>query len=321
MPQKIKIPATQLARVRDLEDSLTRAANSGDLRKAKLALDDLKSILQKYHHESRLFENYLRLYEAALEHWDLALAKRGFRFVRENVGRKTRLYLEATVLLAITHLRERDLFAAQPYMAEVLQDEKTIGSENQRQLFRAEVIGRFDQEGAIAALAEAYPEIKDAADTHQKAVQLLRQGRDEDELLEEIGTETPQSVKDFILKVDEMSKKMLPDAERLLLPSPREVVRNKQAGRVVFEGVKRRLYSRICDRKSDVHITWLQKGLDAVLSGEYVTNAVFATLADLRIGFGAIAVGISALVMRQGINNFCARNQPKPFMSLRRLRA
>lgn len=318
MPQMLKIPPRQLSRVRELERSLLNSAHSRDLKKAKLALNDLKSILEKYNHRGRLYENYLRLYEAALEHWDLNLAKNGFRFVRQNVDRKTRLYLEATVLLAIAHLRERDLFAAQPYMSEVLQDEQTISSENQRRRFRAEVIDRFDQEGAIAALAEVYPELREEADMHQRAVQLLRQGTNEDDLLEEIGTNTPQAVKDFILKIDEMSKRMLPDAERLLLPSPREVVRNKQAGKVVFEGVKRRLYSRICDKDSEVYAAWFHRGLDAVLSGGYVTNAVFATLTDLRIGVGAVAVGISALVMQQGVRNFCDRNQPTRLMSLRR---
>ena len=132
MPSPKKIPPDQLARVRSLEDVLVRAASAGNLKKAKLALNDLRTILETYGHGARLLQNYLKLYEAALESWDLGLAKRGFRIVRQRANKRTRLYLEATALLALTHLREQDLFAAEPLMAEVLRDDCVIRSETQR---------------------------------------------------------------------------------------------------------------------------------------------------------------------------------------------
>ena len=230
MPRPKRIPPIQLERVRALEERFLKAVSSGDLQKAKLILNDLKPILEEHHHEHRLLENYLRLYEGALEAWNLPIAKRGLESVRSRANKSTRLYLEATTLLAIAHLREGDLFSAEPLMAEVLRNDEVIESEVTRRLFRRETIDRFDQEGALSAYAKVYPEIKSEAEVHAEAVQLLRKGKGEAELLEGLGSETPQSVKDFILKVDRLSKNILPDAERLLLPSPQEIVKDRHAG-------------------------------------------------------------------------------------------
>ena len=169
----------------------------------------------------------------------------------------------------------------------------------------------------MASLANCYPDVKDEAEVHHEAIELLRAGCNEDDLLERLGAETPQAVKEFLLKVDRISKNLLPDAERLLLPSPGEMVRNKQAGRIIFGGIKRRLYVRICDKESEVYKEWVHKGLDRVLAEGYVSNAVLATFIDLKVGLGALAISVSALVMRLGIRNFCDRNRPTLLMDLR----
>lgn len=315
-----KIPKGQLERVRRLEQALSSHAGRGDLRAAKVALDELKTILNPYGHRARLMQNYMVLYEAALEKGDLGVAKRGFEFVRRNTRSSTRAHLEATALLAIAYLRCRDLSSAGPLIAEVLRNESVIRSEERRRQFHREVIERFDEEGALAALANEHTEVMTEAEIHQRAISLLMQGRNEDELAEAIGRETPQAVKDFLLKVDQLSKNLLTHEERLLLPSPREVIKNRQTGRVVFGGVRRRLYRYICQEDSDVYQAWIKGGLDAILDRGYVTGAVIAGLADLRVGAGAVAVGISALLIKLGIANFCEKSKPSGLMSLRRRR-
>ena len=318
MTRPLKIPERQLERVRWLEDQLERAARAGELNKAKVALDDLKPILNKYHHTARLLQAYLKLYEGALESWNLDVAKRGFEFVRNQAGKNTRIYLEATALLAISHLREQNTFSAEPLMAEVLRNEEIIKSEKQRTTFRQEIIDRFDQEGALAALADCHPDLKSESEIHQEAVRLLRQGKTENDMEELIGANTPQSVKDFLLKVDTISKNLLPHEERLLLPSPKEVVKNRQAGRVLFQGVRRKIYFYVCDKDSKIYQAWLHEGIDAILNKGYVASAVVGALADLRIGAGAIAVGVTAALMKMGVETYCKKNKPNSLMSLRK---
>lgn len=317
MPIPRKLPKTQLDRVKGLEEVLDIYASAGNLRKAKLALNELKEILRKYDHDARIMHGYLKLYEAALESWDLNTAKRGFQFVRNNTNKKTRIYLEATTLLAIAHLRDQDLVGAEPLMASALRNEYVIKSEAKRTQFRREVIERFDQEGALAALGQAHPELQSEAQIHQDAIKLLKEGKNEDELQEIIGKQTPQSVKDFLLKVDAMSKNLLPHETRLLLPGPKEIIKNKQVGKVIFNGVRRKLYRYICKEDSEIYQAWLHGGIETILSKGYIASAVVGAMADIRIGASAVAVGVSAMLMKLGVANFCEKNQPISLMGLR----
>jgi len=241
MARPQRIPETQLSRVHRLEKKLDEAANEGKLEEAKLALDDLKTILSKYNHQARILQGYLKLYESALEAWDLGLAKRGFEYVRQGASKNTRTYLEATALLAIAHLRDQDLQKAEPYIVEVLKNDSVIKSEMTRTNFRKEIIERFDQEGTLAALSKSDTESYSKTKVHQEAVALLMEGKNEDDLQEHIGARTPQSVKDFLFKIDQFGKNILPHHERLLLPSPKDIVNNKQAGRIIFNGINRPL--------------------------------------------------------------------------------
>ena len=68
-----------------------------------------------------------------------------------------------------------------------------------------------------------------------------------------MGSRIPQEVKDFILKVDVLSRKLLPHETRLLLPSPGDVVKNRQVAQLVFSAAKRRLYGMVCDENSETY--------------------------------------------------------------------
>ena len=173
MARPRKIPEQQLARVHRLEAILSAATEVGDLPRAKIALDDLRPILERYHHNHRVLEAYLMLYETALEAWDLDLAKRGFEFVRREANKRTRLSLEATVLLALAHLRSQDLFSAEPLMAEALRNDDVITSKPQRDAFRREAIERFDQDGALASMARLHPEVIHEAQRSDSSARVL----------------------------------------------------------------------------------------------------------------------------------------------------
>lgn len=312
------IPESVLRRVRDIEGRLESHAVRGNLQSAKRALNELKPVLKQYNHNARLYAAYLRLYEAALESWTLGTAERGFNFVRDNANKGTRLRLEATALIAITHLRKGNAEAADPFIKEVLLDEETITSPDKRREFRREVIDRFDEEGALAALAKVHVEVLDEPSAKERAIELLREGKNEEEIADYIGVNMPNSVKAFLYKVDEISKNALPNDERLLLPSPGEMVKDKKVGEVVFAGVKRRLYRRVCDKDSDVYQAWLSGGMDALTNINNLPSVVLAALTDLRLGAGAIAVGVIAMTMKMGINTFCEKSKPRRLMSFRR---
>lgn len=321
MSRPLQIDPLQLERINRIETSLAKAVRQGDLKRAKLCVDDLRPILQRYQHGTRLLENYLILYEAALEAWELDLARSGFEFVIREASRTSRLSLEARTLLAITFLRKNDILSAEPHIADVLRNDRVIKSAEKRREFRREAIDRFDQEGAIAALAHLFPEHMDEAKVHERALKMLREIPFEDQLEEELGAAVPQAVKDFILKVDEFAKNQLPSAERLMLPGPAEIIKNRRVGSIVFDGVTRRMYRHLCDEDSEAQKRWVKGGINSVLNGGFLITIVMQAALDARIMIPAAAATISALVMKRGLGNFCQNHQPRELMSLRRKRA
>lgn len=313
-----KIPQKIRPRVAKLEQEILDQSQRGNLAAAKLSLNDLRPILERYGQKARLLQAYLYLYEGALQSGELETAKRGFQFVRDQANKKTRLYLEATALLAITHLRDKNLFSAEPLMFEVLNNERLIRSDIRREQFIAELVDRFDREGALTGLSRVHSEPLPVQEVHERAMLLLQQGLNEDDLEENLGQAVPQEVRDFILEVNRVSRKSLPPADRLLLPPPRELGKDRKVGSLVFRGIRHRLYPYICEEESEVYQAWVHKGLSAICDNAFVANVVVGALGNLKILAGGIAIGVTALVIKNGLTKFCIASKPQPFFSLRR---
>jgi hypothetical protein len=182
------------------------------------------------------------------------------------------------------------------------------------------IVERFDQEGALAALAESSPHMNTNSekDIHKAAVDILKQGKNEDDIQEMLGASVPQSVKDYLFRIDSISKNLLSYEQRKRLPGPKEVIKNKNIGSIVFRGFKRKLYKYICDEKSEVYQAWLKDGINSMLDSGFIASIVVTALADLRIGASALAARITAFIMNQGITNFCDKNKPSSLMVLRK---
>jgi hypothetical protein len=257
------------------------------------------------------------LFEAALEAGKLQIAKTGFSGVRKLVSTRTRVYLEATALLAICHLREKDLEKAEPLIAEVLQNDNVIRSNRRRRQFRIRIHHRFAEEGLLAALRGHGTERLEVNDIHFKAGQLLQE-KTEDQLFAELGQAIPPQVKDFLLRVDQLSRRQFPKIEVKYLPRPENLLENKKAGETLFSSIRRVLWRSLCDPDSHIYQAWFNEGMMAVLDRKYIAGAVIAALAGLQIGVYAIAVSATALVLKFGLEVFCDRYQPEGVMISRK---
>lgn len=313
-----RIPTKLVERVAKLESDVLRAAEHGRLEQAKVAINELRPILEQYGQRSRLLESYLFLYEGALENGDLDTAKRGFQFVRDYANQRTRRYLEATALLAITYVRDNDLFSAEPLMHEVLTNDGFIKSEQRREIFVADLVDRFDREGALSALSRVHTEELPIRDVHERAMSLLQEGLSEDEIEERLGQSVPQEVRDFILKVNRVSRKALPTSDQRLLPAPKELIKDKTVGGLVFRAFQKKLYPYICNENSEVYQAWVQKGLSAICDQAFVANVVVGALGSYKVLAGGIAVGLTAMIIKSGLTKFCLASKPEPFFSKRR---
>jgi len=313
-----KIPDNLTSRVTRLEQAVVKMSQEGNLVSAKESLNDLRPILEKYGQNSRLLQSYLRLYEGALESHQLETARDGFADVRRRSNRKTRLYLEATSLLAITFIRLHDLNSAEPLMHEVFNNDIFIRSERQRQLFIQEISERFDREGAISALARVKSDELSEREVHEQAMALLQQGLTDSELTERLGAGIPDSVRNYVLRINQIARKSLPASDLKLLPPPRDFDADIRVGGLIFRSLQRRLHKFLCDEESEVYQAWLREGLNGLCSKAWVSAAVLSSLGSLRIAAGGMAVSLVAIVVQSGLTNFCRIELDEHFLSLRK---
>lgn len=314
MPKKPPpLTPDQKERLQRLEPALRSAVRAGHYPAAKRIVAELQAVLRPTGHETRLMQAKNWLFQAAMEAGELNVAIHGFTGIRQKVSPRTRVYLEATALLAICHLRRKEIALAEPLMAEALRNDTNIQSERRRRQFRRRLIERFEEEGMLAALIGRDHVLLDINAVQEDATAAIRLKSD-DELLVEIGTAVPQEVIEVLLRIHEFSAKQLPSAERKLLPPPQQVVKRHEVGTKVFAATKRVLWKALCDPENEVHQLWHTGGLMAVLDKKAVTAAVVSALAGMRVGLYALAVSATALVLKLGLSVVCEVWKPDGIM-------
>ena len=139
----------------------------------------------------------------------------------------------------------------------------------------------------------------------------------EDEIYHYLGKALPKQTKDILFQIDDFSKNQLPSAERKMLPSPKEMIKDERAGKTVFQSLKRVVYKSLCDPQSEVYKAWFKNGLGVVLDKKYISGAIAAALSGLGIGFKALIISAVALVLRFGLEVYCEHFKPLGIMEIR----
>jgi hypothetical protein len=287
-----------------LEPRLREASRRGDFAEAKRLTFDIQSVLRPTGHETRLQKAKNWLFEAALEAGETRTAVAGFEGVRRKVRKKTRAYLNATVLLAVAHLRLRDVTSAEPLIREALTLEDNITSERKRAQFRVQVVKRLEIEYLVALLADESLKQLEAETVLDEAARLVS-SKTEDDILGYLADGVPLQRVEEALRLYSYSRGLLPPSERKLLPSPSEKRMKRKIGGTIWEAVKRVIWRALCDPSSDMHQMWFEKGLKTAVDYRAVAGAVTAALAGMRIGYFGLAVAASAIVIKTGVEVFC----------------
>ncbi|QNH08204.1 hypothetical protein HNQ27_12310 [Pseudomonas sp. B11D7D] len=105
--QSSPLSEDQKNKLKGLEPALRLAASRRDYEQAKKITQEIQSILRPTGHETRLMQAKNYLFETALETGKIDTAISGFVGVRQKTAKSTRLYLEATTLIAICYLRKK----------------------------------------------------------------------------------------------------------------------------------------------------------------------------------------------------------------------
>jgi hypothetical protein len=310
-----KLTPEQLEKLHALEPRLKAAAVRGDYKSAQEFTAAIQEILRPTGHETRLMQVKAWLFEAAMEARRLDIAEPGFIGIRKKVSKGSRLYIEATTLLAICYLRQKNLANAGPLIAEVLRS-RNIRSESGRRQFLRQAVLRFEEEGLLAALVEKNQDDLDPEEIQDLAAELVRT-KNEDEIFSEIGKALPPESVAFLMKVDAMAKRGLTKKEVLYLPGEAQILEKAELGRTTFRSVKRVLWNSLCNPESDIYKAWFSAGLNFVLDRKYLTTAITTTLLHVGIGIHALAVSFAALIMKFGIEVYCDRFKPDFIMEAR----
>lgn len=310
-----KFTQIQKERLNRLEPALKKAVSTGDLNLIKSIIMDLQNIYLPTGNEAKLLMAKNRWLEVEMDQGNLTIAERGLLGIRAKANKKTRVYLEATTLLAICYLRSNELMKAEPLIKEVLTNDSVIKSEENRQKFRRLIIERFDEEAVLYAIkSERIQDI--ISDTDQITLEAtnLANKFTSDELYENLGFKIPKAAKDILSRVDMFAKKQLPTAERLKLPSPTLNHEDKKVGKTVFSSIKRSVYKSICDKEGD-----LNKRINTGLTSLQATLTVVVTelFTRLNIGIKILLVNTIAIIMKLGLDVYCDLYKPTDIMELR----
>jgi hypothetical protein len=314
MTRPPKLTNDQKRHLKNLEPVLRSAARRGDFETAKRVATEIQAVLRPTGHETRLMQAKNWLFEAALEAGKTSIAVAGFMGVRNKSSATTRVFLEATALLAICHLRRGDFESAEPFMADAIRREYNIASAQRRAQFRRRMIDRFEAEWVVATLRAAGRfEAMDPSAVQDEAGRMVRTKGD-DEILEQVGRSVTPEIVERIFRVYDFARNQVPPVEQKYLPSGQERRRQKEVGRTLTEAVKKVVWRSLCDPSSDIYKLWYASGFEAVINKKVIGTAVVMALGGIGVGWFVLAASVSAMIFKMGIEVFCEVAKPKSLM-------
>jgi hypothetical protein len=238
-------------------------------------------------------------------------AEAGFVGIRKLSGPTTRLYLEASALLAVCKLRQKRVPEAKTLITEVISKINNITTERTRRQFQKRLIERIEEECVLTELIGTGDLALNVDEVDAKAKVLAT--HPDDEILKLIGDNVPAASVHLLHDVRTYSIKQLPGPDRKLLPAPETAEEPRQIGRTTFAILKRIAWKTFCKPSSPIYKLWSNR-VPKVFNEGYFSAAVVTTLSDFRIGVPMIASGLAALVMKYSAEEFCELAKPKGMM-------
>lgn len=217
MPIK-KLTQNQLTTLAPLENKLKRAVGSAEVEVAIEITTKIQVIFGSDRSHHRLLRNKLWMFEACLDDNRLTYAEAGFTGIRNLARPNTRIWLEASALLAVSVLRQKRGTQAKQLIREVIASINNIASDRTRHQFQRRLVERLEEECILAELIGTETTSLDADEIHEKAILLVQQNSD-DEILRLLGNSVPPASIHLLGDIRDYSIKQLPEPDKKLLPS------------------------------------------------------------------------------------------------------
>jgi hypothetical protein len=307
-----KLTEEQLNKLRPLEEKLKAAVRSASPEMAIEIAGQIQALFSNDRKHHRLLRAKLWAFEACLDSNRITYAQNGFVGIRKLSGKTTRLYLEASSLLAICYLRSKKTSEAKKIIKEVVDKLNNIGSDRTRRQFQKRLLERIEEECILTELIGVGESELNIEEIQAKAVLLIQKNSD-NEIFRLIGNSVPTSGINLLHNVRTYSLNQLPAPDRKLLPAPDKAEQPQKIGKITFAVIRRIAWKTFCNPDSSIYKLW-SKRVPKVFNEGYFSAAVVATLSDFKIGIPLIASGVSALVMKYTAEEFCELSKPKGLM-------
>lgn len=307
-----KLHEYQLTALRPLEAQLRKAVAQAEPEKAVEIAGKIQALFPDDRKHHRLLRAKLWAFEACVDANRLSYAETGLIGVRKLASPSTRLYLEASALLAVALLRQKKVADSKKIIREVIGNINNIASDRTRHQFQKRFISRIEEECILAELIDTGDGQLDASEIEAKAILLIQHNSD-DEILKLIGNSVPSPGLRLLSDVRTYSIQQLPPPDRKMLPPPEKAEQPKNIGRTTFALLRRIAWKTFCKPSSPIYKLW-SKRVPKVFNEGYFSAAVITALGDFRIGIPLIASGLAALVMKYSAEEFCELAKPKGLM-------
>ena len=307
-----KLTETQLVTLRPLERELRDAVRNGQPELAVEIAGRIQGIFPNDRRHHRLLRAKLWAFEACLDANRIPYATTGFIGIRKLAGPTTRLYLEASSLLAICYLRSKKISDAKRIIRDVIKNINNIVSDRTRRQFQKRLIERVEEECILTELIGREDAELDVKEIEEKAI-LLVQHNSENEILRLIGNSVPPASIELLKNVRAYSIEQLPAPDRKMLPPPEKTETPQNIGKTTFAILRRVAWKTMCAPDSPVFKLW-SKRVPKVFNEGYFSAAVVSALQNYRIGIPLIASGLAALAMKYTAEVFCEAAKPKGLM-------
>ena len=308
--------AAKKERLKRLEARLEQCVRSGNVELAIEITTDIQSIFSDDLSNHRLLKAKLWCFEAALVANRVDYATRGMEGVRGRTRPGTKLYLEATVLLAVCYLRQKRISDAKPLIHAVLTRLNDIQSDESRHLFQRKFFDRIEQECVLTELIGTQEGVVTEESIHSRMVLLLANGSDE-QIYALIGGALPANAVLALTDVRTYALQQIRPSDVKALPAPRESQQPPELGKKTLAVFQRIAWRTFCDPESEIFKLW-SKALPAVSNHKVMAGAVAATLNGWSIGLPVLGAGLAAALVKFTAHHFCDVCKPEVFMTTRK---
>jgi hypothetical protein len=312
---KNAIAPEHLAPLKRLEDALQKACRLGKVDRAQDCIIEIQILLKPYGNHHRLLQAKLWFFECVLDANNATYAESGFIDIRRKANKGTRIYLEATLLLAVCYIRKKDISTSKPLFKYVINNINNVKSDRTRRRFHKEVLNRIEQECILSELIGSGNEILDPESVHEKAVFLIQNNSDHD-IYVLIGNALPSSAVNLLEDVRHFAVLQIAVPDQKFLPAPKEATKPLHLGKLAMAVIKRIGYRALCDPDSSLHKLWSKK-VDKVYSSAYFAAAIAQSFNQWKIGLLLLGSGLAAIAMKCSAAEFCEMAKPESLMDSR----